>query len=226
MGKKLSPKQLSLIVAILILLTGVLGYRYFTAPIRSQNEHPEDRALHGITIVSVDLALKEHRPPPTINVATDVFPDAPMGVGSSTSMGAGGGAAEPYATFEANRSGLVAKAFAYLKQSGIPIEENKPLGGYGASVIPVSVKISFESFGNILSYAVVLERPVFVSQQATEPIRVQLLDDYPVTKRLTASIGPTTPSTLSTKQEEAMGKALEAVVERWRYDNPAPTETR
>ena len=241
MTAKLTTRQVFGIVVALLLLAVFLAYRYFTAPTSSTEEAPEDRALHGTTVVSLNLVFEEHVPQhlnaPPIEALRRPRP-APKSSDGGNGMFSGGGMSREQLKLETQREArkakLTANAIAYLRRSGVPITADEPFHkpSPGEASLYVTIRLVNElgvydgepTWGN-LSYRVDLERMLFASPQAKEPIRVVVQLAYPVGAPLTGFVGTVAPETLSGKQEEALGRACEAIVAHWKYDNPASRRT-
>lgn len=133
---------------------------------------------------------------------------------------------------EAHRRKLIEKAYDYLRHSGIPVAGGQPLEQPDPNLLPLYVAITIEGGSGIvydgeptwrnLYYSVTFRRRLFSSAAATFPITAKLELAYPVSESLSGTVGPTSPETLEKRQEEALGKACEAIVAHWKYDNPAP----
>ena len=225
MNKKLSLPQALLALLILLVVSGFVAYRYFTAP-AFPGEDPRDKPLYNTAITEIALVMGPLAPP---HISATASPRRGGGGGG------GGGAVTPKGEAARVEAARYAKEVApkYLKvtqslrEAGIPVASDDVTKKAAQGKVALALTITLEGNGTVvdgqptmgvLGYKVGLKREVFTSPSAANPVQLD------VAGNMTGSVGVTSPETLLQKQDEALTSAVRALVARWREDNLAPAK--
>ena len=226
MNKKLSLVQTLIVLGALLALAGFGLWKYFAAP-AFPAEDPRNRLLNNTAITNIIVNLGELAP---AHVAA-VEPPRPSGAGG----GGGGGPVTPKgeaarkeaARYAKNVAPKNAKVAETLRQAGVPVAYDDLEKKAAAGKVPLVLYITLEGNGTlvdgqptygVLGYKVQLKRDIYTAPDASSPVMINVAED------MTGAVGVTSPETLAAKQEEALDKALRAIITRWKEDNPDPAK--
>ncbi|MBB6053565.1 hypothetical protein [Armatimonas rosea] len=223
MNKKLSLPQLLVTLGLLLGVGGFVLFRYFTAPAFTADD-PRDKVLHNIAVTEIAVVLGELAP---AHVSADAAPrrgGGGEGGGGSMLAPKGEAAKIEAARFAKEVAPKVQKIIDSLRGAGIPVAQDDIAQKAAVGHVPLSVTVTLEGTGTVvenqptmgvLGYKVELKRDLFTSTTATNPVHLN------VAGNMTGSVGVTSPETLAQKQDEALTRAISAIITRWKEDNPA-----
>lgn len=234
MNQSLNKRQVIAVVLVLLALASLTLYRYFNAPVPSSPDLTE-RPLQGTTVASLNIIRGALAPPrlvaknPNDLLATpspQLAGEMVGGVGGR--IGSGGVVTPEEQKKRDHASKQHSDALTYLKQAGVSLTADEPLHLSKPDENPIEVFIWLKGTGTAIEgrpswgtfgYKVEARRTVYLSRNSDDSSHVTL-------EVASGELGIATPETLAQKQDEALGKALEALTEAWKRDNPAPKTPR
>lgn len=225
MNQALSKKQLAVVAFVLLALIAIALTRYIKAPVQIPADFTT-LPLHGTTIASLSINRGSLVPRRLAakNPMELLATPSPRSTGSdSPGVGRAMTLEEKRKVEEAQEKSLKehARALAYLKQEGVAVSDEGTTVAAKPDEIPVEVTISLQGTGTLVEgkpdwstfgYKVEARRPVYLSRTSEQSVQVGFYV-------ASAELGIATPETLAKKQDEALGKALEALVSAWKKDN-------
>ncbi|MBB6053562.1 hypothetical protein [Armatimonas rosea] len=229
MNQSLNKKQVIAVILVLLALASLTLYRYFKEPVPSSPDLTE-RPLQGTTVASLNIIRGALAPPRLVakNPNDLLATPSPQRAGEMV-----GGVGDRMVTPEEQKkrdhaSKQHADALTYLKQAGVSLTADEPLHLSKPDENPIEVFIWLKGTGTAIGgrpswgtfgYKVEAQRTVYLSRNSDDSTHVTL-------EVASGELGIATPETLAQKQDEALGKALEALTEAWKRDNPAPKTPR
>lgn len=226
MNKKLSLAQTLIVLGALLALAGFGLWKYFSAP-AFPAEDPHNKLLYNTAITEIILTQGALAPTSVPAVA------APRQGGGGG--GGGGGAVTPKGEAARKEAARYAKEVApkytkiaeALRKAGIPVAYDDLEKKAAAGKVHLMIEIALAGNGTpvegqptygVMGYKTQLKRDVYVSPDATAPVFID------VAGGMAGDVGVTAPETLAAKQEEALDKAIQAIITRWKEDNPEPAK--
>lgn len=222
MNRKLTLRQLVVVVALLLTLLGALGYRFFTAPGGDPATSEPVKVFEGTTVVELMIV---HRTLTNTSVAVPPpLPPPKAAPGGLVGAWVADTTTEKLTQIGKEQDAALQRALEYLRKEGVAVQMESGLPTPHAVERPLYVLIqtnetTVAADGRpnqiVQDCEVLVDRDVFLSPYDTRTVRMRLpwnsdLLSTPVTVR---------PETRKRKQAEAVGKALEALATVWKREN-------